>query len=229
MPPKPTIVFDLDGTLVDTGRDLVATLNTILATQKIDPVTYEAAVGYVGGGARLMIERAYAAANLPLAGDKLEILFQDFLAHYEEHIADTSRPFPGTEAMLDRFAAEGWNIAVCTNKVEGLSRKLLDLLGLSPRFAVIAGRDTFGVAKPDPRHLLETIRAAGGVPETAVMIGDSRTDTDTAIAANIPVVAVSFGYTNIPVTELGANAIVDHFDELFDTVVGLTVQPSRRT
>jgi phosphoglycolate phosphatase len=219
--PPPTLVFDLDGTLVDTAQDLASTLNVIVRMEGMAPLALGDAVRMVGHGARVMLETALKAGGRAPDPQRLDALTAVFLAHYEDHMVDTSRPFPGTEAMLDRFAAAGWRLAVCTNKLEALSRKLLDLLGLSGRFAVIAGQDTFGVRKPDPRHLTETIRLAGGAAGNAVMVGDSVTDIDTAIAANVPVVAVAFGYSAIPVAKLGANRVVNHFDELWDAVAAL--------
>lgn len=216
--PYPTIVFDLDGTLVDTAPDLVATLNTILAREDMAPVAFDAAVAMVGSGARVMLQSAFAASGRSLTPDKLEFLFRDFIGHYSEHLVDASLPYPGVETMLDRFAADGWLLAVCTNKSEAPAKKLLDLLGLAPRFAAIAGQDTFGVSKPDPRHLTETVRIAGGDLANAIMVGDSRTDIDTAIAAGVPVVAVTFGYSPVPVAELGATRVIDRFDQLHDAI-----------
>jgi len=217
----PTLVLDLDGTLVDTAPDLLTALNTVLTTEGLAPVAAEAGLSMVGHGAWVMLEQAFAAAGRSVAAADLDRLTQTFLATYGAHVADRSRPFPGAEAMLDRFAAAGWRLAVCTNKHEAPAVKLLTLLGLAPRFAVIAGQDTFGVRKPDPRHLTETIRAAGGAPANAVMVGDSITDVDTAIAANIPVVAVAFGYSAVPVATLGADRVIAHFDELWDAVAVL--------
>ena len=128
----PIVVFDLDGTLVDTAPDLVATLNTIFAREGLPPVAYEAARNMVGGGARLMIERGLAAEGRRLPAPDVDRLVADFIAHYAEHIADHSRPFPGLDAALDELAAPGCRFAVCTNKLEWLSRRLLDALGLTP-------------------------------------------------------------------------------------------------
>jgi len=217
----PTIVFDLDGTLVHTAHDLVATLNAILAAEGMAPVTVAAAIAMVGSGARVMLEAAFAAAGRGLTPEKLDGLLRDFLAYYDQHLADESKPYPGTEAMLDRFAADGWLLAVCTNKYEAPARKLLNLVGLGRRFAAIAGQDTFPFRKPDPRHLTETIRLAGGTPTNAIMVGDSRTDIDTAIAAGIPVVAVSFGYSPIPVADLNPNRVIARLDQLWDAVADL--------
>ncbi len=218
---RPTIVFDLDGTLVDTAHDLVATLNAILVTEGMVPVKVEAAVAMVGSGARVMLEAAFAAEGRALTPETLDRLLRDYMALYDEHLADESRPYPGAEAMLDRFAAAGWMLAVCTNKFEAPARKLLDLLGLAPRFAAITGQDTFAFRKPDPRHLTETVRLASGTADNAIMVGDSITDIDTALAANIPVVAVSFGYSPLPVADLKPTRVIDRLDKLWDAVAGI--------
>jgi len=214
----PTLVFDLDGTLVDTAGDLIAALNAVLAGEGLAPLEPETAITMVGHGSRVLLESALKANRVEPESDRLDNLVALFIDHYSRHIADRSRPFPGAAAVLDRFAAAGWRLAVCTNKLEGLSRQLLGAIGLLDRFAAVAGQDTFGVRKPDPRHLLETIRLAGGRAADAVMVGDSIVDVDTAKAAGIPVVAVAFGYSALPVHELGADRVIGHFDELFAAV-----------
>ena len=216
-----TIVFDLDGTLIDTAPDLVDTLNVVFGREGLPPVPYETARNLIGGGARMMIARGIEAEGRTVAPAELERLFQDFLAHYSEHIADRSQPFPGLTDALDTMAANGWRFAVCTNKLEYLSVLLLKQLGLAHRFAVICGQDTFAVQKPDPEILRRTIAAAGGTLRNAIMIGDSLTDIRTARAAGIPVIAVDFGYTDRPVSELGPDRIISHFAELPSAVAEL--------
>jgi phosphoglycolate phosphatase len=210
----PTLVFDLDGTLIDTAPDLVDTLNVVFGREGLPPVPYETARNLIGGGARMMIARSIAAEGRVLPASQLEALFADFVAHYSEHIADRSRPFPGLIDALDALAAEGYRFAVCTNKLEGLSVLLLKALGLAHRFAAICGQDTFGVQKPDPEILRRTITAAGGKPQRALMIGDSQTDIRTARAAGIPVIAVDFGYTDRPVSEFAPDRIISRFAQL---------------
>jgi phosphoglycolate phosphatase len=141
-------------------------------------------------------------------------MLRTFLSHYEDHIADHSRPFPGVEHALTRLASEGAILTVCTNKMERYAVKLLDALELTRHFAFIAGSDTFAYKKPDPRHLTDAIERAGGDAENAVLIGDSETDVITARTAEIPVVAVSFGYTDIPPAALGADALVHKFEDV---------------
>ncbi len=217
-----TLVFDLDGTLAETAPDLIDALNHVLAADGIAPVPVEAARGLVGAGARALIERGYARAGQALPKPRLDALFGEFLAFYDAHIADKSTLFPGVADCLDRCRAEGWRLAVCTNKLEHSSNLLLEKLGVLDRFAFVCGQDTFGVAKPDPKPLVETVARAGGVIARAVMIGDSVTDIRTARAAGLPVVAVDFGYTDIPVTELGPDRVISHFDALDEAVRALT-------
>lgn len=215
------IVFDLDGTLVDTAPDLIGTLNVIFAREGLKPVPYESARNLIGGGVRAMIQRGLDAEGRAAASAVLERMFADFIAYYSAHIADRSQPFPGLERALDALAANGCILAVCTNKLEGLSRQLLDALKLSKRFAAICGQDTFGVQKPDPEILRRTIIAAGGRLERAVMVGDSLTDVRTARAAGVPIVAVTFGYTDRPVSEFAPDRIIERFDELPAAIEGL--------
>jgi phosphoglycolate phosphatase len=217
----PAVVFDLDGTLVDSAPDLVATLNTIFAREGLPPVAYEAARNMVGGGARLMIERGLEAEGRTLPAAEVDRLCRDFIEHYAAHIADHSRPFPGVETALDEIAASGLTLIVCTNKLEWLSVRLLDALGLSKRFAVICGSDTFGLQKPDPELLRRTLERAAGQPDRAVMVGDSANDVDMARAAGTPVIAVDFGYTEIPVRELNADLVISGFRDLPKAVSAL--------
>jgi len=209
-----TVVFDLDGTLVDSAPDLVATLNTVFAREGLAPVPYDVARNMVGGGARRMIELGLMADGSAVAARDIDRMFEDFITYYAAHIADHSKPFPGLTGALDQLAARGAQFAVCTNKLEWLSRRLLDALDLSARFVAICGQDTFSVHKPDPEILRRTIKQAGGRLDRSVMVGDSATDIDTARAAAVPVIAVDFGYTEIPVAQLGPDRVIGHFDKL---------------
>jgi phosphoglycolate phosphatase len=217
----PLIVFDLDGTLVDTAPDLVATLNIVFEREGIPPVPYATARNLIGGGAMAMIKRGIAAEGRSVTPDKLDQLFADFIAHYTEHVADLSLPFPGLIDALDTLSQRGHRFAVCTNKFERQSQLLLNHLHLADRFDAICGRDTFGIPKPDPEILRRTIAAAGGTPQHAIMIGDSETDISTARAAGIPVVAVDFGYSERPVAEYGPDRLISHFDQLPGQIAAL--------
>ena len=209
-----TIVFDLDGTLVDTAPDLVSTLNLLLAREGIAALPLSDARDMIGHGARALIARGFAAAGAPLDERKLSALFVDFIDHYLAHIADESRPFPGVLAAMDTLAAEGARLAVCTNKRTDLSVALLDALDLTRRFAAIVGADAAPAPKPAAAHLITTIERAGGRVERAVMVGDSASDAGAARAAGVPLVLVSFGYTDTPARELGADVLIDHFGDL---------------
>ncbi len=211
---QPTIVFDLDGTLVDTAPDLLSSLNHCLGLATLQPVDAVELRQFVGMGGRVMIERAFAAQQRLLADGQMDELLGHFLDHYGANMPGESAPYPGVLEAMDRFASAGYIAAVCTNKYEGMSKTLLDALGLSPRFRAICGQDTFAFRKPDPRHLVETILMAGGNPQRAVMVGDSQTDIATAKAAGIPVVAVDFGYTDRHVSEFEPSHVISHYDEL---------------
>jgi phosphoglycolate phosphatase len=222
-----TLVFDLDGTLADTAPDLMGALNFVLQREGVAPLPVAAARRLLGAGGRALLQRGFAEAGRPIDAATLERLFVDFLAHYNAHIADGTTLFPGVVACLDRCAAAGWRLAVCTNKMEHSTKLLLGKLGVLDRFAFICGQDTFGIGKPAAKPFVETVRAAGGALDLAVMVGDSKTDIATARAAGAPVICVDFGYTDVPVTELGPDRVVSHFDAVFDAAAGL-LQAARR-
>lgn len=207
-------VFDLDGTLADTAPDIMATLNVLLSREGLPALPVSAARTLVGAGARALLQRGFAAAGAPLSAERLDTLFEDFLIHYAENIAHGSTLFPGVLPALEALSGAGWHFAICTNKPERHSKLLIEALGVAAHFPTIAGRDTFPFNKPDPRHLTETIAAAGGETSRAVMVGDSHTDVATARAAGIPVVGVTFGYTDTPMAELAPDIVIDHFDAL---------------
>jgi phosphoglycolate phosphatase len=210
----PTVVFDLDGTLVDTAPDLIDTLNLLFKSEGIAPVPFAEARTLIGGGVKQLIVRGLKLRGPRCSPDEMPRLYQAYLDRYADHIADRSRPFPGLDRALDQLTARGCRLAVCTNKLEWLSVRLLDALGLTGRFAAICGPETFGVQKPDPQMLRRTISAAGGDLAAAVMVGDSQTDISTARAAGIPVIAVDFGYTETPVALLAPDRVISHFDAL---------------
>jgi phosphoglycolate phosphatase len=209
-----TIVFDLDGTLIDTAPDLIHTLNLVLTQEGLSAVPYATARNLIGGGAQVMIRRALAAEGRDATDAEMDRLYAAFIAYYSEHIADRSRPFPGLDSALNDLRAAGHGLAVCTNKLEWLSLRLLKALNLTHRFAAICGPDTFGVMKPDPEVFRQTVRRAGGEPSRAIMVGDSKTDIHTGRAARVPVIAVDFGYTDVPIASLQPDRIISSFSEL---------------
>ena len=216
------VVFDLDGTLVDTAPDLINALNFILAREGLPPVPLHSARNMIGAGARKLLERGLELDGRTVSLAELDRLTGDFISHYAEHIADASRPFDGLEAALDDLENHGYRFAVCTNKLEWLSKRLLDRLNLSPRFSAICGADTFGVSKPDPAILRQTVARAGGELKSAIMVGDAGPDVGVARRACVPVICVSFGYTEVPVADLKPDRIIDHMDELRGAIEGLT-------
>jgi phosphoglycolate phosphatase len=217
-----TIVFDLDGTLVESAPDLLEALTVTLLEEGVEPIPYDQARGLIGAGARALVQRGLDAANHPVTKERLDALHAFFLEHYSAHIADKTRAYAGCEDALDRLKASGAKLAVCTNKIESLARQLLDALNLTSRFDAIVGGDTFGVSKPDPAPLLGAIERAGGDPLRAVMVGDSSTDVDAAKNAGVPVIVATFGYTETSARDLGGDRLMDHFDELEKLVGELT-------
>jgi phosphoglycolate phosphatase len=207
------VIFDLDGTLVDTAPDLMAATNHVLSLMKRRSVTMPEVRSFVGHGARNLIIRSMNATGDPVDAQTLDFYHAEFLRYYERHIAVGSEPFPGAVALLQRLAGSGAKLGVCTNKLEGLSVRLLDALGLSQYFGAIVGPDTINIGKPDPAPYRETLRRLGA--SRSIMVGDSETDILTARAADVPVIAVTFGYTPVPVANFNPDHLVSHFDEMW--------------
>jgi len=209
-----SIVFDLDGTLVDSAPDLTGALNHVLALNGRAPIEQDTVRNLIGHGAAALIKAGMAATGEPVEEKHLPGLLEVFLEHYEPHIADNSIPYAGVIDAIDHLRAAGARLGVCTNKRERYALALLKALELEDRFHAILGADSLEVHKPDPGHLLGTVEMIGGTPERAIMIGDSETDVATAAAANIPCIVVSFGYTTTPPADLGGTLLIDHYDEL---------------
>ena len=209
-----TIVFDLDGTLVDTAPDLVGTLNAVLAEHGLPALAYETVKGMVGAGAWALVKRGFAAAGEPLGEERKEALFGRFIEIYEGRIAQASRPYPGCLKALDALAAAGAVLAVCTNKYSKGSDLLLEALGMKARFAAVTGPDRAPAAKPDARHIAAAVGAAGGSLDRAIMVGDSITDFNAARATGVPVILVPFGYSDVPASTLAADAFCETWDSV---------------
>ena len=205
--PFDIVGFDLDGTLVDSNRDLAPAINHALGTIGRAAIPADATRKLIGGGARRMLERALELTGGALPDAEFETAFGALLGHYEEHIADHTVPYPGCLDTLDALLARGCKLAVITNKIEVYSRKLLDALGMTSRFAAILGGDTLGPgrAKPAPDMIDTAILTCGG--GSFAMVGDSTYDVRAARNARVPVVALSFGYNDLPAAELGADAV----------------------
>jgi phosphoglycolate phosphatase len=218
------VVFDLDGTLVDTAPDLINALNFILDREGLPAVPLHAARNMIGAGARRLIERGLELDGRSAGLEDITRLTHDFIDYYAAHIADLSRPFEGLESALDDLGARGYRFAVCTNKLEWLSKLLLERLGLSFRFSAICGADTFGVSKPDPAILRQTVARAGGQLSSAIMVGDAGPDIGVARRAGIPVIGVEFGYTEVPMADLKPDRLISHMSDLPAAVESLMFQ-----
>lgn len=216
--PFAIVGFDLDGTLLDTLGDLDHAVNHALALEGRRAVARDEVRGFVGGGARRMLDKALLATGGPVEARRFEELHTALLDFYADNIAVETRLFPGGEAMLDALAQRGVRIAVVTNKLERFARAIFEQLGLSERFYAIIGGDTLGPGRAKPRpDLLHLMREKGGAG-AAAYVGDTSYDTLAAAAAGLPCVAVSFGFNDIAPAELGAAAVIDHFDELVPTL-----------
>ena len=225
--PRPIIVFDLDGTLIDTAPDLIDSLNHALSGEGFSAIDQAQIGAHVGRGGRAMIERVFALSQRRFDPEMVERHHEVFVEHYAAGIPGRSRPYPGVLEAIERARETGFAFAICTNKPEAMAVSLITRLGLAPLFGAICGADTFAFRKPDPRHLMETIARAGGDPERALMVGDSRTDIDTAKAAGIPVVAVDFGYTDRHVRDFEPSAVISHYDELTLDLIGRLIRAAR--
>jgi phosphoglycolate phosphatase len=214
MNPSWTVVFDLDGTLVDTAPDLINALNFVLNREGMPVVPMKSARNLIGGGARRLIERGLELDGRQAGLADITRMTDDFIGHYAAHIADQSRPFEGLEGALDDLSARGYRFAVCTNKLEWLSKLLLDQLGLSSRFSAICGADTFGVSKPDPAILRQTVARAGGQLASTIMVGDAGPDVGVARRAGVPIIGVEFGYTEVPIADLQPDRLIGHMRDL---------------
>ena len=212
------IVFDLDGTLADTAPDIAAALNHALAQVGRQILTLDAVRSMVGHGGKVLVQRGLAATG---GADELTLAtaYAAMIAYYETHVCDHSLPYPGVVAALDALREQGLALAVCTNKPEHLARGVIERLGWDERFAAIVGGDTLAATKPDPAMLHLAVAQAGGGP--AAMVGDSIIDVQTARAAGLPCVAVSFGYPDRPADQLGADAVIDSFDDLLPALARL--------
>ena len=216
-----TIVFDLDGTLIETAPDLAGALTTLLVEEGLTPPPYEKLRTLIGRGGRWMTQQALELAGHLPTTTELDRLFERMLVLYLARIADESRPFPGAVEAMDALTARGAILAVCTNKRTSLSVPLFDALGLTSRFAAIIGADLAPAPKPDPRHLLLAIEEAGGDPARSILVGDTESDTLAARAAGIPCIVTDFGYSQVPAADLGGHAVISHFDDLAAHVTDL--------
>jgi phosphoglycolate phosphatase len=216
--PDRAVIFDLDGTLVDTAPDLMRATNHVLTALGRRPITMAEVRVFVGHGARALLTRGLAATGGLPEGYDVEPDYKRFVQFYSENIADGSVVFPGLVDLLDRLKAEGYGLGVCTNKLEGLSVQLIEALGLTHYFGSVVGPDTLGIAKPDPRPFHESVARLKLNTPAAIMVGDSETDILTARNAGVPVIGVPFGYTPQPVETYNPDRMIRHYDEAYGTI-----------
>lgn len=216
------VVFDLDGTLIDSAEDLCIGLNRLLAEEGLRPLALSEVVPMIGDGAARLVERGIVAAGGHVGKDALPVLTRRFLAFYEPHAAERTRPVPGAAAMLAELTAKGLSLAICTNKPEKATRAILAALDLERHFAAVIGGDSVpGRPKPDPAMVLAAIGRLGAAPHEAVMVGDARNDVLAARAAGLPVLLRRGGYTSVPAEDLGADGVFADFADLAAAIAAL--------
>ena len=214
------VVFDLDGTLIDSAPDLRTAVNRMLAEKGRRGLDLGAVTAMVGDGVHKLVERALAATGdgAPAAGE-IARATRRFIGLYEGHGAVLTRAYAGAVEALKCLRDEGYALGICTNKPHGATCEILAALDLEGYFSAVLGGDSLdGVRKPDPRHLLAAVERLGATRENAVMVGDNENDVAAARGAGIPMIAVAFGYAKVPVAELGADAVIGHFDELPEAI-----------
>lgn len=215
------IIFDLDGTLIDTAPGLANSMNVLLQRRGRGNLSLEALRPHISHGAKAIITHAMSVTGEAASEAQIEQMFDEFLTHYRRHMAEASLPYPGLTDCLDQLKAQGHILGICTNRFEASAHELLSALGLQDYFDSVTGQDSYGVGKPDPRPVLETLKCLGGQVGNAVFIGDSEIDVAAAKAAGLPVIVTSFGYGEIPVQQMNADAVIGHFDELSHCVNSL--------
>ncbi|USG63231.1 phosphoglycolate phosphatase [Sneathiella marina] len=216
------VLFDLDGTLVDSAPDLHGALNHSLTRAGRDLIDIAQVRHMVGQGARVLLERGLTATGGMPSAEIFEELVEEFFDYYEDHLIDHSVPYEGVVTSLELFKKAGVTMGVCTNKPMRFAVPLLQQMGLSKFFTATTGGDSFEVRKPDAGHINGTLEEMNFTKGTALMVGDSDSDISAARNAGIPSIAVTFGYTEIPVSDLNPTHIIDHFDELYPLVTKIT-------
>ena len=212
------LLFDLDGTLADTNPDLHAAMNHILGQHGLTPLPQDRVRHLIGGGAAMILQRGFAEHGITLSKADMAAATEEFVLWYDQNIDHGTRIFDNLMPILDRARARNIKMGVVTNKREGLAAKLLFRLNLQAYFDVLVGGDSLATRKPEPEMVLTAMTRLGGTAQNTVLLGDSEADTGAARAAGVKCVCVSFGYRRIPLEELGADAIIDDYAELPDTL-----------
>ena len=211
-----TVAFDLDGTLVDSATDLIGAVNAVVTAQGFPPIGNDVGRALISRGARPMLERAFADGGAPDPAGIAEGSFEAFIEHYSAHVADGSRAYPGAAAALTELRRAGAKLVVCTNKTTDLARRLLEAVQLLDVFDAVVGFDAVSAMKPDPAHLIEAVAAVGGCIDRTVMVGDAAPDVGTARGSGVPVILVTFGYSDVAVEGLRPDVLINHHKELVD-------------
>jgi len=209
-----TVIYDLDGTLIDSAKDMQVAVSRVLADHGLPPVTEDDVRIFMGQGSKVTMDKAFTKYGKTLDDEALSAVTREFVRYYEADPVGHTTAFAGVPEVVGRFDKLGLKQGVCTNKFERPSRMILEHLKLMPPITDLAGADTFPVRKPDPRHILMLVERMGRTPDKAVMVGDSIHDVEAAHAAGLPAVLVSWGYTARPASELGAEAVIERFDAL---------------
>ncbi len=221
-PPFEALIFDLDGTLIDSAPDIHACVNRVLAGIGRRKLTLEETKDMVGWGGRVLMEKALAKTGEAGTENEVERFLEGFLSTYAAHPADHSVLYPGVIGMLERFKADGVRMAICTNKPTATTPPVLEAMGLDGFFDVVSCGDAVPHKKPDGRHVKLVVEQLSAALETAAMVGDSENDISAAIDAGVKSVAVTFGYAHVPLNDLGADALIDHFDDLAAALVKIS-------
>ena len=219
--PVATVIFDLDGTLVESAPDLIGAVNAILIAEGSNPLAYDQGRPFISRGARWLLQWGLEIAGEQEPVARTAALFSRFISYYGAHIADESLPFPGVIDALKALRVAGAKLVVCTNKPTDLSRSLLTKLDMIGLFDGVVGIDAVTAAKPNAAHLIEAVEAVGGDLARTIMVGDADTDAGAARAAGTALILVNFGYSEIPAAELGPDILLHHFDDLLDACKGL--------
>jgi phosphoglycolate phosphatase len=221
-PPFQALIFDLDGTLIDSLPDVRASVNCVLTASGRRELTIPETKDFVGWGGRVLVEKALALTGEEGTIEEIDRTLKEFLVYYAAHRSDHTEVFPGVPDILEEFKSNGIKMGICTNKPTATTSTVLEALGLDGFFQVISCGDAVPHSKPDGRHVSLVAEQMGATCETAVMIGDSENDILAAIDAGVRSVAVSFGYTHLPVDELGADAVIDRFEDLPEALVKIS-------
>jgi len=216
------ILFDLDGTLVDSAPDIRAAINRVLARKGRRPLDLPEVVSMIGDGAPKLVERAFKKTGKPYSDDQIAILTGVFVDFYDGHGSTLTKVFPGVLNALKQQKDAGVLNGICTNKPQMPTEQILAGMGLAPFIDAAIGGDVLPKKKPDASHPLAVLEKLGIAPEDAVMVGDSPNDVNAGKNAGLPTIAVSFGYTRVPPPEMGADILIDHFDQLAEALTKLS-------